>query len=104
MSTMEINGRKYGMDEEGFLESPDTWDEAVAQELARAEGLPELTDMHWRVLRYIRQHWATNETAPLTRELCKETGLKLTEIYELFPSGPVGAYRIAGLGKPPGCV
>jgi TusE/DsrC/DsvC family sulfur relay protein len=105
MGALEINGRKYEIDEEGFLEVPENWNEAVARELATIDGLTEMTDVHWRVLNYIRQYWTVNNAAPLTRELCKETGLKLTEIYDLFPSGPVkGAYRIAGLPKPPGCV
>ena len=34
-----------------------------------------------------------------------ETGLRLKEIYELFPLGPArGACRVAGLPKPDGCV
>jgi len=37
--------------------------------------------------------------------LCKETGHKLKEIYELFPSGPAkGACKLAGLPKAAGCV
>jgi len=39
------------------------------------------------------------------RSLCKQSGLKLQELYGLFPKGPArGACRIAGLPKPDGCV
>jgi len=43
--------------------------------------------------------------APMIRKLCKETGFKLAQIYEMFPSGPAkGACKVAGLPKPTGCV
>ena len=43
--------------------------------------------------------------APMIRKLCKETGFKLNQIYEMFPSGPAkGACKLAGLPKPTGCV
>jgi tRNA 2-thiouridine synthesizing protein E len=43
--------------------------------------------------------------APMVRVLWQETGLKLREIYELFPLGPArGACRVAGQPKPDGCV
>jgi len=41
----------------------------------------------------------------MVRKVCKETGFKLKEIYDLFPSGPAkGACKLAGLPKPTGCV
>ena len=43
--------------------------------------------------------------APMIRKVCKDNDMKLTEIYELFPSGPAkGACKVAGLPKPTGCV
>ena len=45
------------------------------------------------------------QMAPMVRTICKESGLKLKQIYELFPLGPArGACRVAGLPKPDGCV
>ena len=46
-----------------------------------------------------------NGIAPMVRILSKNTGYKLKEVYELFPSGPgKGACKMAGLPKPTGCV
>ncbi len=105
MPVFAIDGRKYEIDDDGFLQSPEIWDQAVALDFATTEGLSELTEPHWRVVNYIRKYWLENEIAPMARKLCKETGLKLTEIYELFPSGPAkGACKVAGLPKPTGCV
>ena len=45
------------------------------------------------------------QIAPMVRILSKNTGYKLKEVYELFPSGPgKGACKMAGLPKPTGCV
>jgi tRNA 2-thiouridine synthesizing protein E len=102
---IEIEGRKLDIDQEGFLENPEAWDETVAEGLARADGIEHLTEKHWAVVRCIRQYYLERDMAPMIRLLCQSTGLRLKEIYELFPLGPAkGACKIAGLPKPDGCV
>ena len=54
MPVFEVNGRKYEVDEDGFLQSPETWDRGVALDFATTEGLNELSDGHWKVIEYIR--------------------------------------------------
>ena len=69
------------------------------------EGVAELTESHWKVINYLRNYYLQFGIAPMIRKLCKETGFKLNEIYQLFPSGPAkGACKLAGLPKPTGCV
>ena len=93
------------VDEDGFIQEPDGWNEAVAAALATTEGIDALTDDHWKVMKYLRNYYLEFGVAPMIRKLCKETGFKLKEIYELFPSGPAkGACKVAGLPKPTGCV
>lgn len=105
MPTVELNGRTYMVDEHGFLEEPALWNDAVAGDFATTEGIAAMTDEHWRVVRYIRNYYLEFGIAPMVRKLCKETDLKLSRIYELFPSGPAnGACKVAGLPKPTGCV
>ncbi len=71
----------------------------------KEEEIEKLTDEHWAVINYIRQYYLENNIAPMVRKLCKNTGLSLKKIFELFPSGPAkGACKIAGLPKPDGCV
>lgn len=99
------NSHEVEVDEDGFIQQPELWDESVAQALARSDGVSELTDAHWKVIHYIRGHFQEFEVAPMTRKLCHETGFTLREIYDLFPSGPAnGACKVAGLPKPTGCV
>jgi tRNA 2-thiouridine synthesizing protein E len=94
------------LNEEGFLLHPEDWSRDVALALARdQEGLLALDDRHWAVIDYIRAYWLEKGMAPMIRLLCQHTGLRLREIYGLFPSGPAkGACKLAGLPKPDGCV
>jgi TusE/DsrC/DsvC family sulfur relay protein len=103
--TIELNGRTYAVDEDGFLEDPQQWNDAVARDFAVTEGVTELTEDHWKVINYIRAYYLEFAVAQMVRKLCKESGFKLNQIYEMFPSGPAkGACKLAGLPKPTGCV
>jgi TusE/DsrC/DsvC family sulfur relay protein len=105
LPTIEIEGRQFAVDGDGFLEEPGVWDEGAARLLAVADGTGELTEKHWAVVRYIRAYWQEHGMAPMVRKICQHTGLRLTEIYAMFPLGPAkGACKIAGLPKPDGCV
>jgi tRNA 2-thiouridine synthesizing protein E len=106
MPTVEYAGRELEVSEEGFLVHPKEWNEDIARFLARAaEGLEELGDDHWAVIRFIRAHYLAHRSAPMVRALCQVTGLSLKRIYELFPNGPArGACKVAGLPRPDGCV
>jgi len=99
-------GKKLEVNEEGFLVNPQEWDKETAELLAREEeGIQELTEDHWAVVKYIRDYYLEKNLAPMVRKVCKTTGFQLRYIYELFPSGPAkGACKIAGLPKPDGCV
>ncbi len=93
------------VDEDGFMQEPDKWNETVAAAIATTEGVEGLTEEHWKVVNYLRDYYLKFGVAPMIRKLCKETGFKLNKIYELFPSGPAkGACKVAGLPKPTGCV
>lgn len=100
------SGLQIELNEEGFLLHPEIWNDEVAAALAReAEGIQALNDKHWAIVNYIRGYWLEKGMAPMIRALCQQTGVRLREVYELFPSGPAkGACKVAGLPKPDGCV
>jgi tRNA 2-thiouridine synthesizing protein E len=106
MATFQFAGKPVEVNEEGFLLHPEEWNEELALLLAKEEeSLDRLTDDHWVVIRFIRQHYEQTRTAPMVRSICKTTGMPLKKVYELFPSGPAkGACKLAGLPKPDGCV
>ena len=105
MSVIELEGTAIEVDEDGFIQEPDAWSEALAAVIAKTEEVDELTEDHWKVINFLREYYQQFGIAPMVRKLCKSTGFKLKYIYELFPSGPAkGACKIAGLPKPTGCV
>ena len=105
MATAELGGKTLEIDEDGFIQDPDQWDDSVALALAETEGVSDMTDEHWKVVNYLREYYLEFNMAPMIRKLCKQTGFPLKKIYELFPSGPAkGACKVAGLPKPTGCV
>ena len=105
MATFEYEGVSIQVDEDGFMEEPEKWNEEVAKALASTEGVTELTEDHWKVVNYLRDYYLKFGVAPMIRKICKESKYSLKQIYELFPSGPAkGACKVAGLPKPTGCV
>lgn len=105
MPTLEIENRVFEVDGDGFLAKPEEWNDEVAAMIARYDGIEEMNEKHWAIVNIIRQNFEEKGNAPMIRTICQETGLRLREIYELFPLGPArGACRVAGLPKPDGCV
>ena len=105
MLVRDLNEVEVNIDEYGFLLNPDDWDEGIALNMAYKEGIKILTEKHWLVIRFIRDFYLTNGNPPAIMKICRETGLTLMKIYELFPSGPSkGACKIAGVTKPIGCI
>ncbi len=105
MPVFECNDLHLEVDDDGFIQHPELWNEKVALALASADGTRELTEAHWKIINYIRTYYHQHDIAPMIRKMVKETGYSLREIYELFPSGPAkGACKVAGLPKPTGCV
>ncbi len=105
MANMELGGKMLEVDEDGFIADPSQWDAKVADSLALTEGVSGLTETHWKLVNYLREYYLKFQIAPMVRKLCKETGLDLKRVYELFPSGPArGACKVAGLPNPDNCV
>lgn len=108
---LEVNGKTYETDEEGYLMSLGDWNEEVGSFLAQQESIT-LTDAHWEVINFLRDYYTEFQIAPAVRVLTKAIGKKLGAdkgnsqyLYELFPYGPAKqACKIAGLPKPTGCV
>jgi dissimilatory sulfite reductase related protein len=93
------------VDAEGFLTDPEQWNERIAEEIAWQNGIAELTDRHWLVVRFMRERYLDTGDAPSIRALGKESGVPVKELYQLFPKGPAKlAAKIGGIPKPKGCI
>ncbi len=105
MATMELLSKQLEIDEDGNLKNLTDWDKEIAMELAKQEGIEELTDRHWIVIEFMRSVYEEKGDAPSIRKLTKESGVETKELYKLFPKGPAKkAAKIAGLPKPKGCI
>ena len=105
MSTQTIAGIPVDVDGEGFLEDSRQWNEDIAAEVARANGVEPLTDRHWQVVKYMRSTFLETGAAPTIRTLGKASGVPIKELYQLFPKGPAKlAAKIGGIPKPRGCI
>jgi tRNA 2-thiouridine synthesizing protein E len=105
MSNATIADTVVELNEEGFFVHPEQWTEAMAPEIARQEGIDELTPAHWTVIRFMRSEYFAKGTGPTVRLLGKTSGVSVKELYQLFPKGPAKvAARIAGIPKPRGCI
>ncbi len=105
MAKEELGGIQIEVDEDGFIQEPEKWNEQVAESLAKLEEAYPMSEDAWKLVKYLRDYFIKYETAPPVRMLTRQTGLDLQKIYKLFPSGPAkGACKVAGLPKPTGCV
>ncbi len=105
MTDFVVGENKLTLDEDGFIQEPELWNQDVAVALAKTEGVDTMGEEHWKLVNYLRDYYLKYGVAPMIRKLCKDTGFKLNKVYELFPSGPAkGACKVAGLPKPTGCV
>ena len=108
---IEVNGKSFEVDEEGYLAKLTEWEPAIADVMAKEDDC-ELTESHWEVINFLREYYEEYQIAPAVRVLTKAIGKKLGKekgnskyLYELFPYGPgKQACKYAGLPKPTGCV
>ena len=105
MAVKEMGSVQVDFDEEGFMSNHAQWTEDIARVLAREEGIEELTERHFMVIRFMRKEYQKKGTGPSLRKLKNESGVNTKELYQLFPKGPAKkAARISGIPKPQGCI
>ena len=105
MPNKTLAGKTVEIDSEGFLLNHEDWTEEIAAVLAKEEGIDELTEDHWKVIRFIREDYKETGQIPTIRRMKNAGGIPTAELYQLFPQGPAKkSAKIAGFGKPQGCV
>ncbi len=104
---IELDNRQPATDDEGYLLNPAEWNESVAEAIAMKLGL-ELNPERWEIVRFVREHYETNQSVPeariLLRALAERHGKAQATrkyLYALFPYGyGQQACKIAGMRKP----
>lgn len=108
ISQLRLPTGRVAVDEAGYLVDPETWSREFAMVRGDQEGI-ELTELHWRVIGFMRDYLAEHGIAPDARFVLKflsedlgldKEGAKHT-LFELFPYGYVKqACKIAGMRQP----
>ena len=95
----EIQELEVELDEDGLLKYPAQWNQAVAAEIARRDGIDPLTAEHWEIIRSLREYYAKFGVAPAMSHICRGHGKDKHWIHDLFHTC-LGAWRVAGLPNP----
>jgi len=92
-------------DNDGFLVEMTNWSRDIAEQLALKNDLGPLTDDHWKIIEFVKDYYLTHQQGPAIVKIGKATGFAPSYICKLFPCGIAkGAYRLAGLPRPAGCL
>jgi tRNA 2-thiouridine synthesizing protein E len=96
---------KINRNDEGFMTDPNEWTREIAEVIAIEEGIETLTPAHWQIIDFCRKQGETTGKAPTLRQITTGTGISTKDLFALFPKGPAKKVaKVAGLGKPEGCV
>ncbi len=106
---IDNEGRQVQIDSEGYLVDPDSWDKAVAEQLAAGEKVA-LENEHWQVIDFMRQYYEDHQVAVDARFVIKFMAEEMGQgrqarnhLFKLFPYGYVQqACKIAGMKRPRG--
>jgi TusE/DsrC/DsvC family sulfur relay protein len=105
MVVKKIAGKEVQVNDEGFMTNPAEWTKEIAVEMAKEEGIAELTPAHWAVIDFCRSTAGTSGKAPTLRTITNGANVTTKDLFGLFPKGPAKKVaKISGLGKPEGCV
>lgn len=101
-----VNPGAHEADSSGHMFELGEWNEQIAMDRAAEEGI-RLTDDHWTVLRFMREHYRRHGPGAHARRIAQALDERFARhggrghLYRLFPQGPVRqASRIAGLPAP----
>ena len=102
---METLSKGTTLDEDGFLTEISSWDRGIVAELAKKNDIGPLNEDHWIVIEFVKKYYQIHGEGPPIVKIGKGTGLSGKRICELFECGVArGAYRLAGLPRPSGCL
>lgn len=87
------------LDEDGLVKEFSLWSEGLARDLALAEGIGDLTDRHWHLIRTMRSEYDRLSGPPSMRSVCRSARIDREDVNELFGYCLV-AWKVSGLPNP----
>ena len=101
MSTLEYNGKKIRVDENGFLADQNDWNEEVALALASQEGFDSLSTEQMEIIHFMREYFLKYKVFPILNNICRIAHQPKQCVDNQF-TDPGKAWKIAGLPKQEG--
>lgn len=93
---LKRNGHEI-VDMQGYIKDPAKWTWDVAQVIANAERVGDLSDQHRLVIEYTRNYYDSTQDWPLPARIAKDLGNKRCG---LFRSAPEVLFKVSGLPNP----
>mgnify|MGYP006351928257 CR=1 FL=1 len=90
---------RMAVDDEGFLRDSEDWNDDVARTLAEREGIGQLSEDQFAILRSLREYYRKHRFFPIMRAICRSVHQPRTCVTDLF-TDPVTAWKLAGLPDP----
>ena len=80
-------------------------DNGVRSDRAANLKADELTEGHWKVIRFLREDFAKEGQTATLRRVSTMANVPTKDLYQLFPKKPAKKMSyVSGLQKPVGCV
>ena len=101
MPNTVLAGITVDVSDEGFFTRPEAWTEGMASEIAAREGIDQLTEEQWQIVRFVRERYLNKERPPTSRMLSKRYDISVRQLYRMFPKSPVKlSAKIGGVPEP----
>lgn len=99
MTVIEYGDTKIILDDDGYLNDFNEWNDKTACGIAMQEGIDELSKDRMEVIRFMRDYYKQYNAFPILGSVCKNIHQPQKCVTENFID-PVKAWKIAGLPKP----
>jgi TusE/DsrC/DsvC family sulfur relay protein len=103
MAEKVLAGKTVQVNDEGYFTDPLQWTKEMAVEMAKEYSI-ELTEKHYQVIDFLRQHHLAGEVLTI-RRVGNAGIVDIKGLYQLFPGGPLKiSSKLAGIPKPASCI
>jgi tRNA 2-thiouridine synthesizing protein E len=103
---LKVKNKEFYVDQEGNLLDYTLWTKDFTESVADDNKIV-LSDIHWRIIDYVRRYYEVDKVMPPKKQIEKEFKLNEKDMSELFPMKYKDGYlyllsKLAGLPVPSG--
>ncbi len=98
MASIRYKDKTLDVDNNGYLIDQNEWNEEIAQQLAKLEGIDSLSVDQMNIITFLRQYYVKHKVFPILNNICRTAQQPKHCVNEQFIN-PEKAWKIAGLPK-----